>query len=100
MYEEKRKNKDYDVATPSSITIFEEIVQRLQYSVERYESLNFEIKSKTQNILRLDEPVSEGELIKNKEPNSFYDEVSSLIFRIEQNNDRLQSTLNHLSKII
>jgi hypothetical protein len=99
MYGEKMKVDNYDQTPTPDVKIFEEIVNRLKYSIERFDALNGEIRVKTQNILRLDEPnVSEN--VKEQTPSSFAEEMNRLICKFEENNNKLQSTLNHLNKII
>lgn len=99
MYGEKMKVDNCESEPISDVKIFEEIVNRLKYSIERFEVLNSEIRIKTQNILRLDEP-SNSENVKESSPNSFAEEMNRLIYKFEENNNKLQSTLSHLNRII
>ena len=92
-------NKALEPFTPS----LAKIVNRFYEAVDRTSGLTLEIENNLQLISRYEEPIkdciaqSESE---HKEPNSYVDDMNSLISRLEIYNDRLAFSLRHIKELI
>ena len=79
------------------------ILNRFYEAVDRVGGLTLEIENNLQLISRYEEPIKDciapGES-EHKAPNSYVDDMNSLILRLEIYNDRLAFSLRHIKELI
>ena len=87
-----------ECATPMQPALTE-IGQRLQDYVNRFDGLTIELKNKLQTIKRFDEPCALKGDEKEKQPDCIMDELSRMVFKIREYNNRLEECLRNLNQI-
>ena len=91
--------KESELFVPS----LSKILNRFYEEADRTSGLTSEIENNLQLISRYEEPTKdcipqlESE---HKEPNSYVDDMNSLILRLEIYNDRLAFSLRHIKELI
>ena len=79
------------------------ILNRFYEEADRTSGLTSEIENNLQLISRYEEPIKDciapGES-EHKAPNSYVDDMNSLILRLEIYNDRLAFSLRHIKELI
>ena len=77
------------------------LTQRLDQQVSINAELNYAIRRKLSGIKQFNEKSTEHESVPNKpEPQSFVEELSFLISRLQEANNLLQSNFDHLNTIV
>ena len=100
MYGEKIQEKGYDMPTSVHQPELNVIIERLQSAVNRYDDIVCETKSKLQTIKRYDEPATLNEAVKEKQPESVTEEINRLLYSLNDLNEKAESNLRHLRKIV
>ena len=100
MYGEKIQEKGYDMPTSVHQPELNVIIERLQSAVNRYDDIVCETKSKLQTIKRYDELSTLNEAVKEKQPESVTEEINRLLYSLNDLNEKAESNLRHLRKIV
>ena len=89
--------KASELFTPS----LAKILNRFYEEADRTSGLTSEIENNLQLISRYEEPTKEcAAPSDHKDPNSYVDDMNSLISRLEVYNDRLAFSLRHIRELI
>lgn len=100
MYGEKIQEKGYDMPTSVHHPELNVIIERLQSAVNRYDGIVCETRTKLQTIKKYEEPSTHNEAVKEKQPESATEEINSLLFRLNDLNEKAEINLRHLREIV
>ena len=100
MYGEKIQEKGYDMPTSVHQPELNVIIERLQSAVNRYDGIVCETRTKLQTIKRYDEPSTLNEAVNEKQPESVTEEISRLLYRLNDLNEKAEGNLRHLREIV
>lgn len=100
MYGEKIQEKGCDMPTSVHQPELSLIIERLQYAVNRYDTIVCETRSKLQTIKMYNEPSTLIEDVNEKHPESATEEINRLLFRLNDLNETAESNLRHLREIV
>lgn len=100
MYGENIQEKVGSIPTLVDRPELNVIIEKLQSSVNRYDDIVCETRIKLQMIKKYEEPSTNNEVAKEKQPECATEEINRLLFRLNEINEAAERNLRHLREIV